>query len=131
MQSLNGTLYGTTLGGGSQYRGTIFDIKTSGGVQTELYNFCSLINCEDGSEPAATSIRGADNNFYGTTTYGGTGSVGTVFEVTPDGTFTSMHSFDRSEDGGVPNGGLVQATDGNYLRDDGRLCGQIRVRHGL
>jgi len=42
---------------------------------------------------------------------------GTVFKVTPSGTFTTLQSFcSRSgcPDGDFPQTGLVQATDGNF-----------------
>ena len=57
---------------------------------------------------------------YGTTTYGGASdqncdgeSCGTVFKITPAGTLTTLHQFDFT-DGGLPEAGLVQTTDGNF-----------------
>ncbi len=38
---------------------------------------------------------------------------GTVFQLTPTGILTTMHSFDSS-DGAVPIGGLIQATNGTF-----------------
>jgi uncharacterized repeat protein (TIGR03803 family) len=114
VQALNGTLYGTTAGGGDHPNGTVFDIKTSGGALTTLYSFCSLSGCADGTSPEASLIQGTDNELYGTNYDGGTFSYyGTVFKITTGGTFTSLHSFDGT-DGDEPVGGLVQATDGNY-----------------
>jgi len=115
LQALNGTLYGTTNAGGAHGGGVIFDIKTSGGAPTTLYNFCSLTSCADGSGPEATLIQGTDNNLYGTNYDGGSFSYyGTVFKINPSsGTFTSLHSFDGT-DGDEPIGGLTQAIDGNY-----------------
>ncbi|HYA23432.1 MAG TPA: choice-of-anchor tandem repeat GloVer-containing protein [Terriglobales bacterium] len=112
--ALNGALYGTTSAGGAHGGGTVFDIKTSGGAVTTLYNFCSLSECADGASPQATLIQGTDNNLYGTTYSGGTFSYyGTLFKISQTGTFTSFHSFDGT-DGDEPIGGLFQATDGNY-----------------
>src|SRR5262249_53847510 len=37
-----------------------------------------------------------------------------VFEITPDGTLTTLHSFDGSPDGAAPQAGLLQASDGNF-----------------
>jgi uncharacterized repeat protein (TIGR03803 family) len=114
VQALNGSLYGTTYGGGAHANGTIFDIKTSGGALTTLYNFCSLNGCGDGISPQATLIQGTDNSFYGTTFDGGAFSYyGTVFKITTGGVLTTLHSFDGT-DGDEPVGGLVQAKDGNY-----------------
>ena len=71
----------------------------------------------DGGYPAGL-VQGSDGTFYGTTYYGGThdiahGGDGTVFKVTPTGTFTSLYSFTGGSDGGYP-GGLVQGTDGDF-----------------
>lgn len=71
----------------------------------------------DGNAPQAALVLGANGNFYGTTAAGGTGTnciggCGTVFEITPGGMFTSLHSF-TNYDGSDPRAGLVQASDGN------------------
>ena len=63
-------------------------------------------------------MQATDGNFYGTTGEGGTvGALtslgGTVFKITPAGTLTTLYSFD-GVDGSDPDGGLVQATDGNF-----------------
>jgi uncharacterized repeat protein (TIGR03803 family) len=114
VQALNGTLYGTTAGGGAHGGGTVFDIKTTGGTPNILYSFCSLSECADGDSPQATLIQGTDGDFYGSTYDGGTFSYyGNVFKVTSTGAFTSLHSFDGT-DGDEPNGGLTQAIDGNF-----------------
>jgi uncharacterized repeat protein (TIGR03803 family) len=44
-----------------------------------------------------TLVQGLDGNLYGTTTYGGTSNVGTVFKVTPEGTVTTIHNFDYAD----------------------------------
>jgi uncharacterized repeat protein (TIGR03803 family) len=114
VQALNGTLYGTTVGGGAHSGGTVFDIKTTGGTPSILYSFCSLSECADGTAPQANLIQGTDGNFYGSTYDGGEFTYyGNAFKVTPTGVFTSLHSFDGT-DGDEPIGGLSQATDGNF-----------------
>ncbi len=58
-------------------------------------------------------IQATDGNFYGTTPYGPLDYAdGTVFRITPDGTFTTLLTFDFT-DGAGPLGGVIQATDGN------------------
>lgn len=120
VQSFGGNLYGTTEYGGTGclggYCGTVFRI-TPGGTLSTLHNF----NVTDGSEPFSGMVRGNDGNFYGTTSYGGAfacnspygSSCGTVFEITPSGVLTSLHTFDML-DGYFPSGGLLQATDGTF-----------------
>jgi len=45
---------------------------------------------------------------------GGTNTDGTLFEITPQGVFTSLHSFAKS-DGADPFAALVQDTDGSFM----------------
>ncbi len=112
IQGSDGNLYGTTNAGGANGAGTVFKMDTSGAVTT-LHSFAGT----DGSQPYGGLTQGSDGALYGTTTIGGEGhSVysghGTVFKITPSGTFTSLHSFDRS-DGALPHGELTLGTDGN------------------
>jgi len=116
IQGSNGNLYGTTEYGGAHadggQGGTVFEI-TPGGILTTLYSFCAEKNCLDGSRPFGELIQAANGNFYGTTYRGGTNNLGTVFEITPAGTLTTVHSFDGT-DGELPVAGLVQAANGNF-----------------
>src|SRR5437588_558756 len=105
----DGNLYGTTSTGGSSNLGVIFRISPAG-VLTVVHNFVS----GDGYSPYSPPIQGADGNFYGTTVFGGTSVYGTVYKMTPAGVLTVLHSFTPASDGGTPNGGLVQGTDGNF-----------------
>lgn len=115
-----GEFYGTTLVGGSATCrltaapgcGTIFKISPAGALTT-LYSF----NYTDGAEPTGL-VQAASGNFYGTT-YAGTATCltngcGTVFEMTPGGTLTTLHTFDIS-DGAFPDAPLVQAATGDFF----------------
>jgi uncharacterized repeat protein (TIGR03803 family) len=126
VQATNGDLYGTTTAGGANCVsddgcGTVFEI-TLAGTLTTLYSFCSQAGCADGEFPYAGLVLATDGNFYGTTLYGGanssvTRSAGTVFEITPAGYLTTLYSFCSQAgciDGESPEGGLVQATNGNF-----------------
>ena len=60
-------------------------------------------------------VQGSDGNFYGTTAHGGTnGGVGTVFKISATGALTTLYSFTGGKDGGRPQAGLVQGSDGNF-----------------
>lgn len=121
----DGNFYGTTLVGGNPSCatnaagcGTVFKM-TPGGTLTTLYSFCTQPGCSDGSLPQAGLVQGSDGNFYGTTGNGGASTgFGTVFEITPTGTLTTMYRFcvkgDPCLDGGLPQSGLVEATDGSF-----------------
>ena len=57
--------------------------------------------------PVAPLIQGSDGNFYGTTSQGGPANAGTVFQLTPAGTFTVLYAFTGGADGGYPYGTLI------------------------
>jgi uncharacterized repeat protein (TIGR03803 family) len=104
VQGNDDSLYGTTSGG----NGTVFQITTDGDFTT-LHAFSG----PDGSEPNAALILGSDGNFYGTTEGAGpNGWYGTVFQITTNGGFTTLHSF-NGHDGSNPNAALLQAADGS------------------
>jgi uncharacterized repeat protein (TIGR03803 family) len=118
---LNGDLYGTTSTGGAYGYGTVFRLAV-GGALTTLHSF----DVTDGSYPEGPLVQGTDGNFYGTTAVGGAyGNSGTVFEVTPQGTFTSLHSFDVTDGAYLYGSGLVQATDGSFYGVTGNGCGTV------
>jgi uncharacterized repeat protein (TIGR03803 family) len=111
VQAKGGLLYGTTQTGGANGEGTIFQITTKG-VFTTLYSFGNGAN--DGYSATVGLVIGSDGNLYGTTAAGGANSAGTVFQVTPKGTFTTLYSFGSSNtDGAGPTSGLVALPDGN------------------
>jgi uncharacterized repeat protein (TIGR03803 family) len=117
VQGIDGNFYGTTSAGGANNNGTVFKI-TPDGTLTTLHRF----DGKDGMSPGVL-VLATDGNFYGTTGFGGASfggdtpcygnGCGTVFKITPGGTLTTLHCFDFT-DGFVPNGPLVQATDGNF-----------------
>ena len=112
VQATDGNFYGTTQYGGTSGYGTVFKI-TPAGTLTTLYNFCSQSGCTDGSKPLAELIQAANGSLYGTAENGGANGYGTIFQITPSGKLTTLHSFDGT-DGNGPNAGLVQASDGNF-----------------
>jgi uncharacterized repeat protein (TIGR03803 family) len=117
VQATNGNFYGTTLEGGANGNfGTIFKITPSGAL-TPLYSFCSQPRCVDGANTYAGLVLATNGDFYGTTSGGGANGQGTVFKITPSGTLTTLYSFcslSNCADGGEPEAGLIQATNGNF-----------------
>jgi uncharacterized repeat protein (TIGR03803 family) len=99
-----GNLYGTTYYGGAYGYGTVFELTPSR-TETILHSFEK--NGIDGVNPVAGLVL-YKGNLYGTTEYGGAYGYGTVFELTPLGTETILHSFDvNGTDGAYPVAGLV------------------------
>jgi uncharacterized repeat protein (TIGR03803 family) len=109
VQGSDGDFYGSASGGGTNGFGTVFRISSSGA----LSNLYSFTGGNDGENPLGRLVQGSDGNFYGTTAYGGTNKMGTVFKMSPNGALTSLYSFTGTNDGAYP-AGLVQGSDG-YL----------------
>jgi uncharacterized repeat protein (TIGR03803 family) len=83
IQASDGNLYGTMrlVGGRLDSSGTIFKVSPDG-TFTTLYRFCSQsAGCPDGSQPSAGLVQATNGKFYGTTYYGGTNNLGTVFSL--------------------------------------------------
>lgn len=74
-----GSLYGTTLYGGSHNMGTVYRLNRSGKF-TLLHSFKGI----DGEYPFASLVLGGAGAIYGTTTLGGISGAGTVFKITPE-----------------------------------------------
>ena len=92
-------LYGTTYYGGSGGAGTVFKLTPPATGQTVwaetvLYSFGSFDG--DGANPLAGLIADKQGALYGTTKYGGTGSEGTVFKLTPPATGQTAWTGDRA-----------------------------------
>jgi uncharacterized repeat protein (TIGR03803 family) len=68
----------------------------------------------DGSIPSAGLVPDAQGNLYGTTYEGGASGRGTVFEVTPAGKETVLHSFTGGADGSGPASVLLRANGKLY-----------------
>jgi uncharacterized repeat protein (TIGR03803 family) len=128
VQGSDGNFYGTTEFGGTSTNcdsgcGTVFRISPSGS-ETVLYSFAGYPT--DGFDAVGGLVQGSDSNFYGVTDQGGTSTncgspgCGTVFRISPSGTYTSLYSFHGSTyiggngDGASPQAGLVEGSDGNF-----------------
>ena len=126
MRDAAGNLYGTTshgayygktgIGGCSSHHGcgAIFKLDTSG-KETLLFKFDKY----DGRAPGGGLVTDAAGNFYGSDTLGGEAigcgwGCGTVFELGPSGTETTLHKFnERKGEGLDPWGDLVRDKAGN------------------
>ncbi len=128
IRDAKGNLYGTTGACGAYGYGTVFEV-TKEGVGTTLYTFTGGA---DGGQPFGALVRDNHGNLYGTTNVGGIlGSYccGVVFEVTPAGTETVLHSFAGGTDGEYPVAALVRDAKGNLYGTTGEAgtscCGTI------
>jgi len=101
----DGFLYGTAYGGAFGV-GEIFRLSKAGAIQL-LHSFCSPSDCSDGANPGHLFLA-ADGNLYGDTL------SGTLFRITPTGTFTVLYTLSISRKEGPSSLGMIQATDGNF-----------------
>lgn len=76
-----GDLFGTTLRGGANSQGTLFEVQRT--TQTVLHSFCAPTDCSDGGSPTGGLIFDESGNLFGTTQTGGSNFAGTVYELTP------------------------------------------------
>lgn len=108
-----GNIYGATNSGGADQYGTVYKLATDGTLTT-LYSFTGGA---DGGYPTGGLARDKAGNLYGATNLAGNGPApyGTVFKLAPDGTLTTLYTFQGSTDGGFPAGSV--------LRSHGKLYG--------
>jgi uncharacterized repeat protein (TIGR03803 family) len=113
-----GNLYGTTVIGGGHGYGNVFQLglNSRGRLhETVLYAFTG--RKKDGGSPYANVVFDTSGNLYGTTTIGGGGGYGTVFELILSGgvwSFSTLHNFMSGADGAYPFGGLTFAGGNLY-----------------
>jgi uncharacterized repeat protein (TIGR03803 family) len=108
----DGTLWGSTGGGGANGLGTIFRYDPSSGAISIMHSFAGAP--DDGSQPSCRLRVGNDGNLYGATFYGGTFDLGTFFQITPTGLLTTIYSFAGGTDGQNPNSSLLITSDGEF-----------------
>jgi uncharacterized repeat protein (TIGR03803 family) len=87
----DGHFYGTTYRGGQLNGGAFFQISSTGAFQV-LHSFCNAAYCAGGL-PVYPPIQASNGDFYGTTQGGGATGAGTVYQLTPAGVYTVLHSF--------------------------------------
>lgn len=113
VQSDDGSLYGTTGGGGGAGGyGTVFRLAPNGELTT-----LAFFNLNNGAEPRGGLVIGPDGAFYGTTARSSDPfGAGTVFRITPTGELTTLASLR----GLSPRSTLALGPDGAFYGAAGR-----------
>ena len=126
----NGTLYGTTIGGGAACFGanypngcgTVFSLQPPAHIcastycpwqETVLYRFKGP---PDDAKYPSSIVFDSHGNMFGVAQHGGTSNDGAVFELTPSSsgwTEQVLYSFTGGQDGWFPNGPLAIDSLGN------------------
>jgi uncharacterized repeat protein (TIGR03803 family) len=108
VQKADGSFFGTSFLGGDYNNGTIFKLDTN-------FNPTFLLSFDhtNGALPRSGLLFNPnDGNYYGTTAVGGTnGNAGTIYKLAPNGTFTSILSFNGTN-GNSPYSQLALAANG-------------------
>ena len=119
VQGFDGNFYGTTQGGGGTCAnnpfatcGTVFKVTPTGTLSI-VHEFCQNA-CTDGGAPFSGLILSPSGNFYGTTTQDLVNHGGTLYEMTPTGTVTTLHSFTGGNGEGTPYGPVVRGSGAFY-----------------
>jgi len=115
-----GSLYGTTLYGGTYNAGAVFELKSSNGTWTENVLYSFKYSQGDGAYPQGGVVFDKMGNLYGTTVYaaasGCNNGCGTVYELKHSrATWTEsvLYTFRGGKDGDFPNAGLTFDATGN------------------
>jgi uncharacterized repeat protein (TIGR03803 family) len=120
-----GKLYGTTLLGGSQGWGTVFEVtlRKSGATEHVIHSFGSGT---DATQPAGAVVFDKEGNLYGSASRGGNpacdGGCGAIFELKLKGevwTEGILHQFTGADDGAIPNSNPILSATGNLLGTTG------------
>jgi uncharacterized repeat protein (TIGR03803 family) len=115
----SGAIYGSTLDGGSEDQGVVFELAPSNGAWSEsiLHNFTGG---SDGASPNGVTL-GPAGNVYGTTEEGGGGgclmdsACGTIYQLLAGSGWMEnlLYSFTGGSDGGNPASGATFDSSGN------------------
>lgn len=94
------------------FAASIFTALLDAQTYTDLHDFnCNSDGCV-GYYPGSMA-QAEDGNIYGTLTVGGSAANdGTIYKITPSGTFTTLYVFSGATDGSGPYSGLTLGTDG-------------------
>jgi uncharacterized repeat protein (TIGR03803 family) len=120
IEDAEGNLYGTTVGGGLDNIGTVFELSPASGKWRAqiLFEFVgTTYGATAGSFPESGLVMDSSGNLYGTAFGGGASNLGAVFKLSPTASGawdeSVIHSFAGGSDGANPAAALISDSAGN------------------
>jgi uncharacterized repeat protein (TIGR03803 family) len=123
MSSVDSNLYGLAYDGGKNY-GMMYKYNIKKGTYKDLIDFTTNSN---GMEPYNDLMEASDGQIYGMTTYGGANGDGSIFEYTTSGTFTTLASFNQTNDGSRPHFGTLTEQMSDAVIDSLHGCAGVKL----
>ena len=129
-----GHLYGVATGGGANGQGVAFELTPTPTGEWQFQTIYAFNVQPDAGSPYGGLISDKFGNLYGTTYFGGTNGLGSVYKLERSGaswTETVLYSFQGGSDGDSPLSTLVFDGAGNLFGttsvdgDPGCACGTI------
>jgi uncharacterized repeat protein (TIGR03803 family) len=121
IQGNDGSIIGTTVGGGISDGGIVWALTPAGSFNLVHRFPCGGNPCPRGGAPVSV-VQDAQGNFFGTAG-GGDAGQGAIFEITAAHEFKILHSF--------TGGDLVLGNAGLTLANDGNLYGTTQGINGF
>ncbi|MCK1494931.1 hypothetical protein IVB14_32120 [Bradyrhizobium sp. 180] len=115
----SGNLFGTTSQGGANNDGTVFEIVNNGGSYSSAPIVLASFNGTNGTSPIGGLVMDAAGDLFGSTSSGGAGGYGTLFEIAKSGSgyssaLTVLSSFTNAN-GSSPEAGLFIDSAGDLF----------------
>ncbi len=112
-----GRIFGAATTGGANGTGTVFQLTPTQNGEWDFTTLYSFKAAPDGVFPYGALLFDSANNIYGTTYYGGTNGLGTVYKLSPttagEWDETVLYSFQTGSDGNSSISNLVADASGN------------------
>ncbi|KFF21639.1 choice-of-anchor tandem repeat GloVer-containing protein [Chryseobacterium sp. JM1] len=105
-------LLGTTLFGGANDHGVLYEYNVNNGTYTKKVEFNGLGN---GQNPSGGVVQGPNGKIYGMTQTGGASNNGVIYQydlVTNN--YSKLYEFSNSMNGKIPYGSLTIAPNGKF-----------------
>jgi len=112
-----GNLLGTTVQGGANNMGVVFETSPRQQTTKSLYSFCPKAGCKDGALPESGVAMGPQGILYGMASNGGKANHGLIYSIqgSVEKTVYAFCPKSGCADGAVPMGGVILDSEGNLF----------------